>query len=212
MKTDDLIDMLSSDIDAVNPRRLERNFLLVVTAAFVLVLVGNTFALSFDWSGRFDNFRFLALKVAFSLSVLGLATYFLIKHLRPGGERRTVLWPTALPFIALVAFAMMELSLAPLARWHSLMIGDHWLECIVFILLAALIPSAIIIAAARMAAPTDPVKTGALAGIAAGAMGALAYALHCTDDSISFIAVWYAAAIILCGFVGAIVGPRVLRW
>lgn len=212
MKTEELIDMLSSEVEAVDPRKMARDFLLVVTAALVFVVAGSAFALGFDWTGRFDNVGFLALKVVFSLSVLGLATYFLVKHLRPGGERRTVTWPTAVPFIALAAFAMIELSFSPVARWHSLMIGNHWLECIVFILLAALVPSVIIIAAARMAAPTDPVKTGALAGIVAGAMGALAYALHCTDDSVSFIAVWYAAAIILCGFVGAIFGPRVLRW
>lgn len=212
MKTDDLIDMLSTEVEAVDPRKMAREFLLVVMAALVFVLAGSAFALDFDWTGRFDNVGFLALKIVFSLSVLGLATYFLTTHLRPGGERRTVLWPTAAPFIALVAFAMIELSLSPVARWQSLMIGNHWLECIVFILLAALVPSAFITAAARMGAPTDPVKTGALAGILAGAMGAVAYALHCTDDSFSFIAVWYAAAILLCGFVGAILGPRVLRW
>lgn len=212
MKTDELIDMLSSGVEPVDPRKMSRDFILVVTATLAVVVAGSAFALGFDWTGRFDNVGYLTLKLAFSLSVFGLGTYFLIKHLRPGGERRTITWPTILPFTALAVFAAIELAFSPVARWHRLMMGDHWLECVVFILLAALVPSALIIATARMAAPTDPVKTGALAGVVGGATGAVAYALHCTDDSFSFIAVWYAAAIGLTGFAGALLGPRVLRW
>jgi Negative regulator of sigma F len=33
--------------------------------------------------------------------------------------------------------------------------------------------------------------TGAIAGLLAGALGATAYAFHCSDDSVPFIAFWY---------------------
>lgn len=212
MRTDDLIDMLSSEVEAVEPHKLAREFLRAVMVAGLLALAGSVLAFGFSWTGRFENLGFLTLKVVFSLSVLGITTHVLMKHLRPGGERRAALWPTALPFLVVAGLAITELSSAPVARWHSLTVGNHGLECIVFIVLTALVPSAIIIAAARMAAPTDPVKTGALAGTVAGAMGALSYAFHCTDDSLSFIALWYVAAIVLCGVAGAVFGPRVLRW
>lgn len=61
-------------------------------------------------------------------------------------------------------------------------------------------------------APTDLTRAGAVGGIVAGGMSAIGYALHCTDDSIAFIAIWYSGAIVLCALTGAILGPRLLRW
>jgi hypothetical protein len=66
--------------------------------------------------------------------------------------------------------------------------------------------------AVRQAAPTDLRRAGAFAGLVAGGVSALAYALHCTDDSIPFIAVWYGGTIALCTLAGAITGPKLLRW
>ena len=51
-----------------------------------------------------------------------------------------------------------------------------------------------------------------MAGLVAGAIGAAAYAFHCPDDSLPFVALWYGTAIAFCAAVGAILGPRVLRW
>jgi hypothetical protein len=46
----------------------------------------------------------------------------------------------------------------------------------------------------------------------AGALGALGYALACTELSPAFIAVWYSLGIGLAGALGAALGPLVLRW
>jgi hypothetical protein len=64
----------------------------------------------------------------------------------------------------------------------------------------------------RKGAPTDLKRAGAIAGLVAGALGATAYAFHCLDDSIPFIAVWYGAMVALCASIGAFLGPRLLRW
>ena len=54
---------------------------------------------------------------------------------------------------------------------------------------------------------------GALTGKhSAGGVSAMAYALHCTDDSLPFVAVWYGGTIVLCTLAGAALGPRLLRW
>ena len=45
-------------------------------------------------------------------------------------------------------------------------------------------------------------------GLVAGALGATAYAFHCPDDSVPFIAIWYGTLVVLCGVIGAILGPR----
>src|SRR5260370_1427946 len=64
----------------------------------------------------------------------------------------------------------------------------------------------------RRAAPTNLARTGAFAGLIAGGVSAMAYALHCTDDSLPFVAVWYGGTIVLCTLAGAALGPRLLRW
>jgi len=64
----------------------------------------------------------------------------------------------------------------------------------------------------RQAAPTDLARAGALAGLVAGGVSATAYALHCTDDSLPFVALWYGGTIALCTIAGAALGPRLLRW
>jgi hypothetical protein len=61
-------------------------------------------------------------------------------------------------------------------------------------------------------APTDLRRTGALVGLAAGSISAAAYALHCVDDSLPFVALWYGGTIVLCTLAGAVLGPRLLRW
>jgi len=75
------------------------------------------------------------------------------------------------------------------------------------------VPFAVIAwAVRRFAAPTDLPRTGALVGLLAGGVSAMGYALHCTDDSLPFVALWYGGTIVLCTMAGALLGPRLLRW
>src|SRR5438094_213013 len=76
----------------------------------------------------------------------------------------------------------------------------------------AVVPFAITIFAVRRAAPTNLVRAGAVAGLIAGGISAMGYALHCTDDTLPFVAVWYGGTIVLCTLAGAALGPRLLRW
>ncbi|MFL6840529.1 MAG: DUF1109 domain-containing protein, partial [Bradyrhizobium sp.] len=90
--------------------------------------------------------------------------------------------------------------------------GTDWLECALSIPIIAVVPFAITIWAVRKTAPTNLVRTGAVAGLIAGGISALGYALHCTDDSLPFVAFWYGGTIALCTLAGAVFGPRLLRW
>ena len=64
----------------------------------------------------------------------------------------------------------------------------------------------------REGAPTNLMRTGAIAGLVAGALGAAVFAFHHPGGSVPFIALWYGGSILLCALVGAILGPRLLRW
>jgi hypothetical protein len=155
---------------------------------------------------------FLFVKLAFTVGIVGLALVYLTRLARPGGERKARPFLVALPFLAIIALAAVSLGLAPRSHWDAMILGDEWLECLLSVPIIAIVPFAISIWAVRRGAPTDLARTGAVAGLVAGGVSAMAYALHCTDDSLPFVAVWYGGTIALCTLAGAALGPRLLRW
>jgi len=154
----------------------------------------------------------LPLKLVFTLAILVLTSIALTKLARPGGERRTPIALVALPFVVIVLLAGLSLASAPRSHWDRMIVGNNWLECVLSIPVIAMVPFAVVIWAVRQMAPTDLVRAGALAGMVAGAVSAVAYAFHCTDDSLPFVALWYGGTIALCTLAGATLGPRLLRW
>jgi hypothetical protein len=155
---------------------------------------------------------FLLLKVAFALAVVGVAIRYLTRIARPGAERGISPLSIALPFAAIALLGLISLGGAPSSHWNRMILGDEWLECLLSIPIIAVVPFAATIFAVRRAAPTNLVRAGAIAGLIAGGVSAMAYALHCTDDSLPFVAVWYGGTILLCTLAGAASGPRLLRW
>lgn len=213
MKTDDLIAMLSTNVEST-----ERG--LVARTIAIAVAAGAALALSFVLVGlgvRADltairATAFLLLKVAFALAVIGIAVRYLTRLARPGAGRGMSPFAIAMPFAAITLLGAISLGLAPSSHWNRMVLGDEWLECLLSIPIIAIVPFAVTILAVRRAAPTDLVRTGAVAGLVAGGVSAMAYALHCTDDSLLFVAVWYGGTIVLCTLAGAALGPRLLRW
>ena len=94
----------------------------------------------------------------------------------------------------------------------QLVLGHSWLQCLASI--AALSVPAFVLAmnAARSLAPTRLAVTGAIAGLAAGAAAALGYALYCDEMQAPFLAVWYVLGMLAPAAIGALAGPRLLRW
>ena len=213
MKTDDLVAFLST-----NPEPVDRR--LVVRALGLGLAAGMVAALGIAFVGlgvRPDlmtarALTFLLLELAFTVGIVGVASVYLARTARPGGERKVPFFLVALPFLIIIVLAAISLGLAPSSHWDKMIVGDQWLECLLSIPIIAIVPFAISIWAVRRAAPTNLVRTGAVAGLIAGGVSAMAYALHCTDDSLPFVAVWYGGTILLCALAGAALGPRLLRW
>jgi hypothetical protein len=213
MKTDELIDVLSTNVEPVDPQRVTRNLQIAVIAGLSLALVSGVGALGIRWDIRDPGaFGFLVLKVAFGVAVTISGSHYLLKHARPGGEMRSWILLAGVPFVAVMALAGASLISAPASHWDDMVMGERWLECLLSIPVIAAAPFAVIMWAVRKAAPTNLTRTGALAGLVAGGVSAIAYALHCTDDSLPFVALWYGGTIVLCTLAGALTGPRLLRW
>ena len=131
---------------------------------------------------------------------------------RPGMGLGHSLALLALPPLVLWGLAAVALGQAGPGERLPLVLGSTWRSCafnIAALSLPALVAS---LWALRGAAPTRLAWAGAGAGLLAGALGALAYALHCPEMAAPFLAVWYLAGMALPTLLGAWLGPRVLRW
>ena len=101
---------------------------------------------------------------------------------------------------------------ACLAERTALIFGDTWKTCPFSIAMLSLPLLAATLWAMKGLAPTRLALAGASAGLLAGAMGALVYALHCPESTLPFLATWYVLGMAIPTLAGALLGPRLLRW
>ena len=90
--------------------------------------------------------------------------------------------------------------------------GPEWGTCVICVPLFAIAPFASLIWALRKGAPLDLARTGAVAGLVSGVLGAAVFAFHHPGGSIPFIMLWYGGPIVVCAAIGALLGPHLLRW
>jgi len=213
MKTEQLIEMLSKNLEPVNPQNATPSLASAVVAggaaAFWLML--NTVSLRGNLGAR-SSLAFLTLKLVFALLVVGIGLRFLSRAMHPGQDARKLLRLTLVPFVAVGIAAVGELGFGRSTLVPSITAGTDWVQCLSYIPVFSVVPWALLVWAVRRGAPTELTRTGAMTGLVAGAVGAAAYAFHCPDDSLPFIALWYGLSIAFCSAVGAVLGPRVLRW
>jgi len=171
MKTDDLIAMLATNVEPVDRRQLVRT----IGAALLSVLSWRwvpccSCSVSARTCTRTDAAIFLLVEACLhDRKSSPVASFYLTRLARPGGERKTPSVLVALPFLAIVVLAGLHLTFASDSHWKKMIVGDQWLECLLSIPIIAIVPFAAVIWALRRMAPTDLTRTGALAGLVAAA-------------------------------------------
>lgn len=213
MKTNQLITLLSTNVDTVEAGRLGKivTWALAIGGLVAFCTMVATVGFRADL-GSSSSLIFLALKLLFSLSLLGIGARLLVKAMRPGRDLRKPFRLIVLPFMATIVVAIVLLALGHSASWMSLPPKAMWAGPLVCIPLFANAPLGLLIWALRKGAPTNLRGTETIAGVVAGATGASVYAFSCPVDSVPFVALWYGAAIAFCAVIGAMIGPRFLRW
>lgn len=214
MNTDDLIDFLSTHVEAVDPRRQDRVLLTAILGAFALALAVTVAILGVrpDLGLPLLASMGFLMKIGFLVALAAIGLMGLKRAARAGTSRPGVLWMALVPLGIVWLAAMAELARAPLAAWPGMILAPDWKLCLVAIPVLSLIPLAILVLALREGAPTQLPYCGALLGLLAGGIGALAYASFCIHDTAVYIGLWYATAIAFVTFVGWLAGPRLLRW
>lgn len=213
MKTDELIKVLSTNLERIDRRQVVREITTAVVIGTLVVVSAVLLARGIRGDlGDAQTLAFLLLKLAFAVAIVVSGSFYLVRLARPGGETRTKSAWAAWPIVGITLLALISLALVPVWHWRSMVMGDEWLECLLSIPFIAVVPFAVVVWTVRRMAPTDLVRTGALVGFISGGISAMGYALHCTGDSFAFIALWYGGAIALCTLAGAALGPRLLRW
>ncbi|MFN9104001.1 MAG: NrsF family protein [Betaproteobacteria bacterium] len=128
--------------------------------------------------------------------------------------------PRAGPPLAAVAAVLVAALGVGLGSWWQMpaaertaaLMGHSALQCPWNVLGLSLPALAVALWALRGLAPTRPVAAGAAAGLLAGALGAMGYALACAELALPFVAAWYTVGVLMAAALGALLGPRLLRW
>lgn len=212
MKTDDLIQAIASDPALKSPPPRRSIWLaLAVSVPLAILLFLAMLGPRPDIGTAIETVRFpLKFVLTVTLAVAALALTLLLAI--PGADwhgRARWLW---LPPALLIAAVVVELVVTPMSDWPARWHGQNWLICLGSIPLFSVAPLAGLLLALRNGAPDRPRLAGAIAGLAAGGIGATLYAAHCPDDSPLFVATWYVIAIAAVSLVGAWLGSRLLRW
>jgi hypothetical protein len=211
--SEDLLDVLARDARARPGRRVGAKLTLALTAGAIVSLAGVLLLL-----GPRSDLREASaspmfwMKLAYPAAITALAFWCVERLARPAGEaRRRAPWLAA-PFCVMALLALSRLATAPADRWRALIMGDSAMTCPWRVLAAATPVFIALFWVLRGLAPTRLRLAGAAAGLSAGGVGATAYALYCTEPGAPFVAIWYTLGILApCG-IGALAGPRLLRW
>jgi hypothetical protein len=211
MKTEDLIGMLARQAGAA-PRHAVARTLAPAVLAGAVASLGLVLALKTPVPAAFWLTPAPWIKGAYGLALGAAALWWVARSARPGASsgiaRRAVFGVLA----AMLSLAVMAWAGAPAPARLGSLLGTDPLGCIRNVALASVPVAGALFVALRRLAPTRLRSAGAAAGLAAGAIGSIAYSLSCTETGLPFVAVWYTAGILVVAGLGALLGPRVLRW
>lgn len=213
IETDDLIELLATGLVPANRSPIPRHFGVTLPLGFAGSLLLTWFM--FGWRHDLALATHAALfwiKLAFPLAIAVVA-YLLVQRLgRPGLRGGYRWWLLVAPFLAVwIGAAGLLIAADPDARLPMLL-GQSWRSCPFNILLLSVPSFVAVFWAMRGLAATQPRLAGTVSGLLASAIATIAYCLHCPEMSPAFWAVWYVAGLLLPAAIGALAGPRLLRW
>ena len=212
METDQLIRTLAADnAQRVRPVGYVLALALLAAAPVSVAMFLTELGVRPDVMTAMRN-PFFDLKFAVTLA-LAISAIAVSLHLsRPEASLQGWAWLLLIPVGFLVAGIAGEMMMPQRLPMMTRLVGSNAWICLTSIPLMSLPLLAAALVGLRHGAPTRPVIAGAIAGLLSAGLAATLYASHCTDDLPLFVATWYTIATALVAAIGALAGPKVLRF
>lgn len=213
MRTDDLVTMLATGAGAVPPHQAARRY----AAALGSGALAAALLMAFLLGPRHDFAAAVLLpmfwvKLAFVASFAAASLLAAVRLSRPGVSLAWVPGVLAAPVLAIWLLAAVVLARADAPQRAVMFFGETWSSCPFLIAMLSAPVFVAMIWAMKGLAPTRLRLAGASAGLLAGAVGTLVYSVHCPEIEAPFIGFWYLVGMMIPTTVGALLGPRLLRW
>jgi hypothetical protein len=213
VNTEQLIATLSADVPRVPRHALAKRIACGVVGGILIAMIVVVAVLGVrpDLHLAMHGFAFW-MKWTYTMSLGIGAVYFVSRLARPTPGSLHGLWLLAIPVLVLAGIGIGELANTPTREWLAMWLGKSWKVCPLLVLAIAVPIFVGLLWSFRKLAPTRLRVAGAAAGLTAGAWAATIYCLHCPEVSAIFVLTWYSLGILLAAAVGALIGPRFMRW
>jgi hypothetical protein len=213
MKTMDLVTMLATGVGPSDHHMPAKRFAWALFAGLLgsTALLLTLFGIRSDMPQMLREPMFWA-KTAFPLAILLPLLVVASRLAKPGTRTRHAWIAASMPLVAIwIASAFFVLT-APAELRLGLMLGSSWRVCTFNIAVLSIPTFIAMFWAMRGLAPTNLVLAGAGAGLLAGVQAVLVYVLYCVEMAVPFWGIWYACGMLVPTTLGAVLGPRLLRW
>ncbi len=212
MRTDRLIDCLVADLVPVDKKLVSRKFVIAVSTGAAAAFAQAILFLEFSQKLRTIDQIALVSQLLFAWVVIGITSTFLLRAVNPGSEIRGFAALAVLPLGAIAAVLPLAIAMIHRPISDGILADSGAPACLIYIPLFAIVPFALIAWALRSGAPTHLARTGAVAGLLAGALSAFACALPCANTAFVALALCHGVALEICAGMGTRVGSSALRW
>jgi hypothetical protein len=213
MKTDDFISLLATGVAPVDRHALTKRFGVAVLtgAAGATLIMAALLGVRRDLAEVALTPIFWA-KIALPLCLMIGSLWMSTRLARPGVRAGGSGWLIAAPVAAVWLAGALVLMAAPDDARLALVLGKTWRVCPFNIALLSVPGFVAVFWALKGLAPTRLALSGAAGGLLAGSTATLAYCLHCPEMGIAFWGAWYLLGMLVPTVIGALLGPRLLRW
>ncbi len=213
MKTEDLVSLLAAGVEPIDVRGTARRYGLALIGGMLGALAITVGILHLNRALSQEVFEpMFWVREAYCATLESLGLVAVTRLARPGIRLGVVPAGIGAVLIAMWTLAALILMMAPARDRAHLLLGATAAVCPFLITLVAAPLFVAFVWILRGLAPTQLRSAGAALGFAAGSFGALAYSLHCPELTAPFIGVWYLLGMLIPTAIGALFGPRLMRW
>ena len=212
MKTEQLVSLLATRVEAVDRARVARHCASALGAGILATLAFTFSALHPPVSSHYLSLPMFWVREIYCIALAFAGFFTVVRLARPGARLGWVPLGIIVPVLVMWISAALALQSTPQQAHPRMVLGNSALICPFLITLSAVPVFAAYLWILRSFAPTRLRLAGAAAGFAAGSIGAFLYSVHCAELAAPFIGIWYLLGMLIPTTIGALCGPRFLRW